>query len=424
MLLALRLGILASTNIAFAMFIQWYVLVTVGPGMETDAWFVGITIPQLMVTLVGTSLTNVLVPLLAGEERAKLQRNAWGLFIMIGALFLSVALLLFSLAHIWMPFLVPGFPTEGKALAIQLTRIQLISMTMTACTGVLRATYQAKKQFLWTEIAPLFGTLIGLAFLFWALPHYGIVAAAWTTVVRTGLEMLLLIPALGHYQKPDWHTNTFKVAWRRLKPLLAGSAYYRSEPIVNNYLASLAHSGELSLLYFSRRLFTALHRIVSRAIITPILPSLAMYVKDQDFRRYRSIYRGRLVWLLGITGGASIVIYGLGLPMVNQLIGYKGITPERVYDFWLILVSFSGMFVTGAMGALISSSFYAMGNTATPVKVGVIGYTLGIILRIGGFFIFGVVGIAIATTIYYSLNFLVLFGLLESQMRNTINGEE
>ena len=56
---------LAGANILLTLLFQWYVITQLGVGIETDALFAGMALPTLILSVVSTSLTHVLVPLLA-----------------------------------------------------------------------------------------------------------------------------------------------------------------------------------------------------------------------------------------------------------------------------------------------------------------------------------------------------------------------
>jgi len=80
---AVQLGAISAGNIGIVFVIQWYVLIQLGPGIETDALFAGMTIPQLALTIISGSLMHVLVPLLSGEDEKKLKHDAWGFFLIV-----------------------------------------------------------------------------------------------------------------------------------------------------------------------------------------------------------------------------------------------------------------------------------------------------------------------------------------------------
>src|SRR5437868_13776502 len=121
----LLLGTLAASNIGVAFLYQWYVLVLLGAGMETDALFAGMTVPQLVLTVVSTSLTQVLVPLRQGESEDDLRRRAWGCCLLIGSVFTAIASLRYVTAASWLSVIVPAWPHDAQRLTVQLTRSQL-----------------------------------------------------------------------------------------------------------------------------------------------------------------------------------------------------------------------------------------------------------------------------------------------------------
>src|SRR6185503_5236480 len=128
----LTLAALAGANIILSLLLQWYVITQLGVGIETDALFAGMALPQLILSVVSSSLTHVLVPLLATENEFTFRQNAWGFFLNVSGLFTVLAFTLFVTANYWVPLLVPGFSGPARVLTISLTRIQLVSMIFTA----------------------------------------------------------------------------------------------------------------------------------------------------------------------------------------------------------------------------------------------------------------------------------------------------
>jgi peptidoglycan biosynthesis protein MviN/MurJ (putative lipid II flippase) len=129
------------------------------------------------------SLTQVLVPLLATEDEKTFQRDAWGFFLSVTGLFTLLAAVLYVLAGLWVPLLVPGFSDEAKQLTISLSRIQLLGMVGNASVAVLWSVYYARQQFIWAELSRVVANGFSLLFLFWNLPKSGIVMADWATLL-------------------------------------------------------------------------------------------------------------------------------------------------------------------------------------------------------------------------------------------------
>jgi peptidoglycan biosynthesis protein MviN/MurJ (putative lipid II flippase) len=89
------------------------------------------------------------------------------------------------------------------------------------------------------------------------------------------------------------------------------------------------------------------------------------------------------------------------------------INEEDIRNFWWIMVALAGFFIGGVMGQILSSAFYAKGDVTTPIKVGIIGFTFGMVLKVIGFSAYGLVGIAFGTTLYYLGNAFALYLLLK-----------
>src|SRR4030081_61783 len=183
-----------------AILMPWYVVTRLGVGIETDSYFASGALPQLIFLVVSFSLAQVLVPLLATEDEETFRRDAWGFFIAVSALFSLLAVLLFVTAGYWVPLFVPGFSDKAKQLTVNLSRIQLLAMVGNASVAVLWSVYYARQKFIWAELSPVFANVLSLLVLFWTLPQYGIVAAAWATVLNLGLKVAFLMPMLGRWQ--------------------------------------------------------------------------------------------------------------------------------------------------------------------------------------------------------------------------------
>jgi putative peptidoglycan lipid II flippase len=405
----LLLGVLAASNIGIAFLYQWYVLVQLGPGVETDALFAGMTVPQLALAVVSGSLMHVLVPLLAGEPADRFRHDAWGFFVLVGALFAAIAVLLYVFAQYWVPLTVPGFSDAGKGLTVHLTRIQLVGMVFAALSGVQAAVYHARQRFLWVELAPLLTGTLGLVPLVVLLPEYGVEAAAWITTLRFVLQTLLQMPGMGRWTMPDLKSSTVQDAWKRIKPLLWGTAYYKADPLVDRFLLSMSGSGNLSLFYLAQQIYGAGAGVVSKAIAAPLVPRLSLLHKAGDHPAFRRAYRRKL-WQVGLlTGSLLLIVVAFGDSLLRLLVGHGAVTEVNVRTLWLIMVALGGMFVGGAMGSITTSSFYARGDTRLPTRLGMITYTIYIPIKIMAYSLGGVLALAISVSAFYLLNLLLQY---------------
>lgn len=411
--LSLTLGALAFCNALLAILMPWYIVTRLGVGIETDAFFASGALPQLIFLVASFSLTQVLVPLLATEDEKNFRRDAWGFFLVVSGFFCLTSAILFLTAPYWVSLIVPGFSEEARQLTITLSRIQLLSMIGNASVVVLWSVYYARQRFLWTELSSVFANAVSLLFLFWTLSRYGIVAAAWATVLNLGLKVVMLMPALGRWEWPQWNSSAMKEAWRRIKPFLLGQTYAKSDPLIDRFLTSLTTAGNLSLLYIGQQLYSSINLITTKAISTPSVPRLALAAKFGEWSKFRRIYHHRLLWMLGITIAAAVGLFATGEPLLRLMIGHGGITAQNVHMLWWIMVALSGVLIGGAAGQVISGAFYAIGDTRTPTVLFIGTFTVYVPIKILAFLRYGVIGLAVVTSLHLVVNFLLQLAVLE-----------
>jgi putative peptidoglycan lipid II flippase len=410
------LASISATGILINLAYQWYVLTRVGPGSQTDALFAGMMVPQFILAVVAGSMSYVLVPLLATEGDGERGRLSWTLFQGMALFWGSLATLLIALAPLWVPLTVPGFDSATTRLTVGLTRIQLVGLVFTGIAGIQAAAYQARHRFLAAEAAPLVAALVGFGFVIWGLPRMGIAAAAWATVIRGACQTALQFPALGRYHLPAPHPG-LRRAWLRLVPLLSGASYYKADGLVDRLLASLGPTGGLSLYHLSLQLYASAHTVMNRAIVAPAVPRLARTSATGEWRDFSLLsgQRLRVMLLISLAGVAVLIV--AGRPLLSALLGYGQFTDARIEELWWILLLLSGVWIGGAAGQVLATSFYASGDTRTPTRIGVIGFTVAIGLKLLAFRYFGLLGLAVAASLYYLGNTVALLVTLRRDLR-------
>lgn len=417
--LSLSLAGLAICNAVLSVLMPWYIVTRLGIGIATDALFASGALPQLVFLVASLSLTQVLVPLLATESEDNIRKDGWSLFLGISGVFGVIAAILYVTAPVWVLLIVPGFSFEARQLAIALSRIQLLSIIGNAAIIVLWSVYYARLEFLWAELSSVIANSAGLLFVYWTLPRFGIVAGAWATVFTLGLKIVLLLPGLGRWERPQWNSRLMKQTWCRVKPFLLGQTYAKSDPLIDRFLTSLTVAGSLSLLYIGQQVYSSISLIVTKAISTPSVPRLAIAANASDWSGFRRIYRHRLVWMLLITTVGSLGLFTAGEPMMHLMIGHGGITTQNVHQLWRIMVALAGLLIGGASGQVITGSFYALGDTRTPSSIFIITHTVYIPFKIVVFLKYGVVGLAVITSIHVGINCLLQLLALERKVGTT-----
>jgi putative peptidoglycan lipid II flippase len=408
MRLPAALASIAGFNILLGFAFQWYVVTALGAGRQTDALLAGMLIPQLALGVVSASLMHVLVPLFSAAPDEEPRRDSWTIFSGVGLVFGGAAVALGLTAELWVPFLVPGFEADAVALSISLTRIQLVGMVFSVLSAVLSALSHARRQFIRVELATTIASLAGIALLVGYLERIGPHAAAWGFSLRPAVQVVLLCSGLGTFRAADWGRSTLMEAWRRIRPLLLGSLYHKSDVFVDRYLASMAPAGGMTLLGLAQQLYTAGHSVLDKAISAPVAPLLAQRARAGRWDDFRRMYMRRVRAVFAFAFSSYALLLVAGEPLLRLLIGYGNIGGADVHALWMLLALSGGVWLLAPPGRIMSMTFYATGNTRTPTIVGAIAFTVSIPLRVALFATFGLRGLAAAMSLHYLTAFLLL----------------
>jgi putative peptidoglycan lipid II flippase len=411
--LSLALAGLAICNALLAVLTPWYVVTHLGVGFETDAFFASGTLPQLIFLVASLTLTQVLVPLLATQDEKTFRRDAWGFFLCLTAVVGLLAIFLGVTAGYWVALLFPGFSDQAKQLTVSLTRIQLLAMIGNASVAVLWSVYYAREKFVWAELSSVLANVLSFIFLIWALPYYGVASAAWAAVLNLVMKIALLMPFLGRWQWPQWNSYAMKEAWRRIKPFLLGQTYSKTDPLIDRFLTSMTTAGHLSLLYIGQQIYSSAIIVISKSITAPTVPRMAIAAKASDWRAFRRIYRERLLWMGILSILAAIVLIIFGESLLNRLIGHEGVTSDSVRMLWWIMLALIGLLIGGAAGQVTTVAFYAMGDTRTPTMLFIGTFTVYLPIKCLVFLRYGLLGLAITTSVHLVINFLLQLVILE-----------
>jgi peptidoglycan biosynthesis protein MviN/MurJ (putative lipid II flippase) len=266
--------------------------------------------------------------------------------------------------------------------------------------------------------------VIFLGLLILLLPHYGVLAAAWLGVVRAIVMTALLIPVLLPFVTPVWRDKPYRLAWRRFKPLAISSSFFKTGPVVDKYLSSLAGPGSVSLLHFAQQVYDAFGQIIYRAVTLPMTTMLSSHATSESWFLYRRVYRRQMAGVFITT----VVICGsmltFGREIIEMLVGYGKVSAEQVSELWYLLIAFGGYLVGGGVGQILASSFYAKGETHFPARVGVIGFSISIALKVVGMFKFGLVGIAAAASLHQIFNAIVMYATIEARLARRLRATD
>lgn len=404
-----RLGIVVAINLALQFVFQWFVIISFGAGTETDIFFGSMALPNFILLVLSGSLTIVLIPIMSKFRGDDFQSESWNYFQGIGLLFTAIGILLLLTAQWWVQWVLPGFKDEGYQLAVNLSRIQVVSMVLSALLSVLWAIHSAKENFYLIELTSIIASIISLAVLYFTIGSLGIYSPAWAGVLKTILQILLLAKVLGPYQQLHSATPSFKEAWKKLKPLVAGNLYYKLDAIVDRNLTSTGTSGQLTLFNLAQMIYTVGSTIVSKVFGNTMIPDLARLHHDKREKDFKTFFNKRMIVTGIIAAGTFIGVIVLGDLLLTLAFKYKNFDHASIGQLHWIMICLGGYWIAGTMGNITAGYFYSRGDTRTPTIIGAVLFTLYMPLKIFAYTKFKITGLALSVSIYMMIVLLAHF---------------
>ncbi|MBF0522121.1 MAG: murein biosynthesis integral membrane protein MurJ [Candidatus Omnitrophica bacterium] len=433
----LSLGTLSSRAIGFVRDVILARLL--GTGMAADAFFVASRIPNLFRDMIGEGATNAaLVPVFSEYLEEKDRVAFWNFVSVVVTAAMIILSLITALGIVFSPVLIrltaPGFMADpGKLqLTIHLTQIMfpyLIFIALTAYSMGILFTFRS-------FFAPAFSPcLLNIAMIISAFlasrymkqPVFGL---AIGVLVGGVLQLVAQIPSMLKagmtYRLPKSlsHPGLFKIG-RLLIPRMIGNGIYQLAVLIDTFCASLANiigPGGISAIYYANRLIQFPMGIFTFALSSAVLPSLSGFAVRKDYESLKKTLAFSLENIFFVMCPTTIIFMFLAHPIIRvffqrgQFDAYSTDISANALCFYSL-----GLFSFGGIKILVTA-FYAMQDTRTTVIVAGICLAINTVLNFILMYPLKVGGIALASSISGTIDFLVLFTILNKRLGGIDSG--
>lgn len=414
--------------------------------MFAEAFVVAFRIPNLLRDLVGEGAANAaFVPVLTEYHATRSEDEFWRLaknllYILIGALFI-ISLCGTLLAPLIVRLIAPGFISDPDKLAItvKLTRIMFSFIFLVGLVAYSMGILNSLNDFAVSAFSPVLLNISMIAFLVFVCPRFGITGLAIAVLVGGVVQVAAQGVAL--YKKgfrPDfnarrvlrekieWVHPAVKRIWKLLVPRFFGSAVYQLSVIVDNIFSTfewIVGIGAPAALWYSYRLFHLPLAMFGIAVATVALPKMSKEVAKNDISSFKETinFSMRSVFLILIPAGIGLAT--LGKPMIRILFERGEFTSysTSITQSALFFYSF-GLFACGGIKILVNS-FFSLGDTVTPVKVAGVSFFINLILNFILMWPLKIGGLALATSIAATCNFIMLYIMLTRKIGDLGTGK-
>lgn len=405
-----------------------------GAGNAVDAFYVAFRIPNLVRDLFAEgALSAAFVPTFTRYLRRDGRAAAWRLGSnVLNALVLVTGVLVLAgmLAAEPLVGVLAGRFAEvpGKfELTVSLTRIMLpflmCASLAAACMGMLNAL----DRYLVPALAPAVFNIASIATTLAAIPvlawlGFPLIYAMAVGVIAGGLgQVLIQLPALRregfrHAAVLDPAEPGLRQVLLLMGPGTIGLAATQVNVFVNTWLATGEGPGAVSWLSYAFRLMYLPLGIFGVAIATASLPAISRRAADGDLAGMRTTVSSGLALALALTVPATVGLMVLAGPIVALLFERGQFTASDTAATAAALTYYAIGLTGYSVVRIASPTFYALGESRTPVMVTAGSVATNVVLNILLVREMGYVGLGLGTSLTALLNGTVLLLLLRRRL--------
>jgi len=396
----------------------------------SDTFFAAFRIPNLLRELFAEgSMSSAFIPVLTeyrqkqGEREASRLVNITFTFIIIIVGCVCMLGILFSPAIV--SIVAPGFlhAPEKFEMTVMLTRVMFPFLLFISLASLVMGALNTKKVFFIPALAPamLNITIICIVVAFARSFTEPITAVAIGVAAGGFVQFAFQLPAFfrNGYRlgfDPEFSHPGLKKMALLLVPATLALAVNQINIIVSNILASYLPDGSITYLYYSMRLIQFPIGIFGVAMGMAVLPALSEHAVKGEINRLREDFSFalRLLFFIAVPSMAGLI--ALREPIVNLLFqrGKFDYTATIGTADALLFYSIGIWSIVGVR--VITSTFYAMQDTKTPVRIALIGVASNLLLSM---LLMGPLrhsGLALANSLASGINFILLSWFLRKKL--------
>ncbi|MGF0019759.1 murein biosynthesis integral membrane protein MurJ [Sporofaciens sp. SGI.106] len=387
-----------------------------GASLETDAYFIA---SGIIVALCSVIFSAVSVSFLSiytercvheGMESGNNLVNAVLRFFLPIAIFIMIIFFVFSTQ--FAKAFAPSYDGEQLRVLAGYIRIMSVMFLFSCYTLIINVVLEADKRFLPGRMQNLLQNafIIVAALLFYK--QFGIGALLYAFLLAGVVQCILITISARNVFKFQLKISPEKEKLKQLIvliiPLLLGNAIYEINDIVDKQISSGIGSGSVSYLSYG----ASINEIVSALIITSVSSVLfshyATWVAEGEINKIESTLKKSLELLIMLIMPIMVMYIVGGDCIVALLYGRGSFGIESIQKTYSVVIGYALGFFFQAARSIIIRVFYAFQDAKTPMVNGLVAIIANIFMSIVFSKVFGVGGIALATSVAMLLVSLLL----------------
>jgi putative peptidoglycan lipid II flippase len=388
-----------------------------GTSDELDAFLVAFIIPSFAANVVATSLGAALTPIYVelrdGRSRDEANQLVGELMLWAVAAVTLVMVGLTLAGPVYVPLVASGFTADKRDLVQSLLWLLIPMVAMGSLRTLWGAVLNVGERFaLMSAVVGLTPAITGTLLL--VMPGLGVYALVVGFTVGPMLEVLILGIALkreGVSLRPRWngyHKDLHRVV-NQWWPMIAGAVLMASSAVVDQIMAAALEPGSVSALEYGNRLVGVVTGMGSTALGVAVVPYFSQLAANGQWTSLRNVVRQwlRLSWIVSVPVVIVLAVFSEKIvQFVFQRGAFSADDTQLVSDVQFFLALQIPFYVAGMILVRLVSALKA--NQAL-AWISVSNTVINVVLNLLFMRIWGLSGIALATSCMYAGSFFLLW---------------
>lgn len=409
-----------SLGVGAGVVLDVVVVAIFGMSWRTDAYFIAVTIPLVLVTLMMLQATRVVQPLFISKRQTQGEDEGWNylnLIITGGTVIVAAC----SAVGVLLSPLLMRLQTAGSVnealLATRLSMLLFLILPLNFPIVVMRAALQSLGIFALPGSMKFFESLFKILLLWSVGRNLGVEALVWGTLAASMFQILvfyLVLRAKGFRFHSVWrfkHPDMMQAYSLMIFPV-AGQACAVGVESLTNALGSMLGPGNVTALRLATRIIESFAGLLVGSIVIAAMPTIAESVVARNSEATRKHLQHGLYLLLLVSIPFSIWLAMVSHPLISLLYqrgNFSAADTALVANLLLMMIPY--LFL-GRFRGLLELPFFARQNTRTPVASAMLSAISFVATSFFLVHIAGVYGIPIGRLLGYGLGTWFLLYLL------------
>lgn len=312
----------------------------------------------------------------------------------------------------------PGFSSKQLNTLNSFIFILAVTVVLSAVSIIFVSLLQLFGRFATSVLPPVISNLIILAAIFFFHSSSGVYSLVYGITAGSFAALLWLFFFVS---KIGPRYNFFKINNKRsirefitfISPMILLIFIDQLSALVQKTIVSYTGSGNISALNYAYKVVGIPVGLFGMGIATVIFPTLSLLISQKDRNELiREKVENGMNYLIYLLIPITFFFVAFSQPIIQFLFERGHFTHEATTRTAVAFTYYSIGIIGQALIVYFHRLFYACGDSKIPLKVGMITAVFHVILCFSLVEIFDYVGIAVATTVYAYIYFIILFVLL------------